>query len=394
MMKIQPSSRYFSTRKSFLLQRERKGVREFRRGERIFSQGEPAESVMYIQKGGVKVSVVNGAGKEAVVAMYGPGDFVGVGCMGGQPIRIGTATAITPSTILAIGNNEMLRVLHNEPRLSNHFIEYMLGRNIRMEADLVDQLFNPCEKRLARTLLLLASAGKQGPPADSVLPKVSQKTLAAMVGTHAFASELLHEEIHEARLHRMQWQDHNQENVAGSHVARARDRELRRRKASARKTVEQFRNARRERGFIHTAETRDGTYRTLDRRRCFAGVEARESMDGPLFGTPRVPELSAALTHLNRKRSNLNFVAALFRRNVVFETIVCANRALVRIGRIFHAVDHVRFERLPFFNELFHALRARILLTRKPLKVAGLPTGFIARSASRLLERSVKPVRP
>lgn len=183
-MKIQRSSRNFFDPKKFLAaEGTERTLREFRRGERIFSQGEAAESVMYIRKGSVKVSVVNGAGKEAVVAMYGPGDFVGVGCMGGQPIRIGTATAITPSTILAIGKNEMLRVLHNQPRLSNHFIEYMLGRNIRMEADLVDQLFNPCEKRLARTLLLLASAGKQGPPADSVLPKVSQKTLAAMVGT-------------------------------------------------------------------------------------------------------------------------------------------------------------------------------------------------------------------
>ncbi len=138
---------------------------------------------MYVQKGGVKFSIVNGAGKEAVVAMYGPGDFVGVGCMGREPVRMGTATAMTPATILAIDKNEMLRVLHNEPRLSDRFIEYMIGHNIRMEADLVDQLFNPCEKRLARALLLLAGSGKQDPQADSVLPNVSQKTLAAMVGT-------------------------------------------------------------------------------------------------------------------------------------------------------------------------------------------------------------------
>jgi CRP-like cAMP-binding protein len=138
---------------------------------------------MYIQKGGVKFYIVNGAGKEAVIAMYGPGDFVGLGCIGGQPVRMGTATAMTPTTVLAIGKNKMLRVLHNEPRLSDRFIEYVIGRNIRMEADLVDQLFNPCEKRLARTLLLLAGSGKQDPRTDPVLPKVSQKTLAAMIGT-------------------------------------------------------------------------------------------------------------------------------------------------------------------------------------------------------------------
>ena len=138
---------------------------------------------MYIQKGGVKFYVVNGAGKEAVVALYGPGDFVGAACIGGQSVRMGTAIAMTPATVLAIRKNEMSRVLHNEPRLSDHFIEYMIGRNIRMEADLVDQLFNPCEKRLARTLLLLAGSGKQDPRTDPVLPKVSQKTLAAMIGT-------------------------------------------------------------------------------------------------------------------------------------------------------------------------------------------------------------------
>jgi CRP/FNR family transcriptional regulator, cyclic AMP receptor protein len=157
-------------------------LREFRRDERIFSQGDAAESVLYIQKGGVKLSVENGARKEAVVAMYGPGDFVGIGCMRSQPFRMGTATAMTPTTLLAIDKTEMLRVLHDEQRLSDRFIEYMLGRNIRMEADLVDQLFNPCEKRLARALLMLAGYGKQG-PADAILPKLSQKTLAQMIGT-------------------------------------------------------------------------------------------------------------------------------------------------------------------------------------------------------------------
>ncbi|HEY6905108.1 MAG TPA: Crp/Fnr family transcriptional regulator [Candidatus Acidoferrales bacterium] len=183
-MKITRSEKDFFDPRHFLAtEGAGRQLREFRRGGRIFSQGEPAESLMYIQKGGVKFHVVNSAGKEAVVAIYGPGDFVGVGCMGGQPVRMGTATAMTPATVLAIGKKEMLRALHNEPRLSDHFIEYMIGRNARMEANLVDQLFNPCEKRLARTLLLLAGSGTEYPQTDSVLPKVSQKTLAAMIGT-------------------------------------------------------------------------------------------------------------------------------------------------------------------------------------------------------------------
>lgn len=157
-------------------------LREFRRGERIFSQGDPAESVMYIQKGGVKLSVENGAGKEIVAAMYGPGDFVGVGCMKSEAARMGTATALMATIILAIDKTEMLRALHDEQSLSERFIEYMLGRNIRMEADLVDQLFNPCEKRLARALLMLAGSGKQG-QAEGTLPRLSQKTLAQMIGT-------------------------------------------------------------------------------------------------------------------------------------------------------------------------------------------------------------------
>jgi CRP/FNR family transcriptional regulator, cyclic AMP receptor protein len=157
-------------------------VSEFRRGESIYSQGEAANSVMYIQKGGVKFTVVNGSGKEAVVAMFGPSDFFGEGCMAGQSVRMGTATAITPSTILVIDKNELLRVLHAEHELSDHFIGYMLAHNIRVEEDLIDQLFNSSEKRLARTLLLLARYGKQEHP-DRILAKVSQETLAKMIGT-------------------------------------------------------------------------------------------------------------------------------------------------------------------------------------------------------------------
>ncbi len=155
---------------------------EYRRNESIYSQGDAAESVMYVQKGGVKLSVVNGSGKEAVVAMFGPTDFFGEGCMAGQTVRMGTASAVTPTTILAIDKSELLRVLHTEQELSDHFIRYMLAHNIRVEEDLIDQLFNSSEKRLARTLLLLARYGKQDQPIRT-LPKVSQETLASMVGT-------------------------------------------------------------------------------------------------------------------------------------------------------------------------------------------------------------------
>jgi CRP/FNR family cyclic AMP-dependent transcriptional regulator len=157
-------------------------VAEFQRGEPVFTQGEPAKRVFYIQKGGVKLSVVSAVGKEAVVAILGPGDFFGEGCMAGQPLRMGSATAITPATLLVIEKEEMIRVLHQEHALSDRFISHMLGRNIRIEEDLVDQLFNSSEKRLARTLLLLARYGKQEQP-HGTIPKVSQETLAEMVGT-------------------------------------------------------------------------------------------------------------------------------------------------------------------------------------------------------------------
>jgi CRP/FNR family transcriptional regulator, cyclic AMP receptor protein len=157
-------------------------VCEYRRNELIYSQGDAAETVMYVQKGGVKLSVVNGSGKEAVVAMFGPTDFFGEGCMAGQTLRMGTTTAITPTTLLVIQKGALLRVLHDEHELSDHFIGYMLAHNIRVEEDLIDQLFNSSEKRLARALLLLARYGKQEQP-DRILPKVSQATLASMVGT-------------------------------------------------------------------------------------------------------------------------------------------------------------------------------------------------------------------
>jgi CRP/FNR family transcriptional regulator, cyclic AMP receptor protein len=157
-------------------------VKEFKRTETIYAQGDAAESVIYLQSGGVKLTVVNEVGKEAVVAILGPGDFFGEGCLAGQSVRIGTATAITPTTVLVIEKSEMFKVLHEEHALSDRFIRFMLARNIRVEEDLVDQLFNSSEKRLARTLLLLARYGKEDQP-HGLLPKVSQEMLAEMVGT-------------------------------------------------------------------------------------------------------------------------------------------------------------------------------------------------------------------
>jgi CRP-like cAMP-binding protein len=155
---------------------------QYGRGETIFTQGDACDGVMYIQSGGVKLSVLSKTGREAVVAMLGPGDFFGEGCLAGQPLRIGTATAITPSTILLLGKEKMVRLLHYQHAMSDRFISHMLARNIRIEEDLIDQLFNSSEKRLARTLLLLARYGSADKPIRMV-PKTSQDTLAGMIGT-------------------------------------------------------------------------------------------------------------------------------------------------------------------------------------------------------------------
>src|ERR1700720_348066 len=157
-------------------------VRQFKRADTIFSQGSPADSVMYVQEGAVKITAVSEAGKEAIITILGPGDFFGEGCLAGQPRRMGNATATMSSTVLVINKNEMQKVLHEQHELSDLFINFVLRRNIRVEEDLVDRLFNSTEKRLARALLLLARYGKQGQP-HNVLPKVSQETLAEMIGT-------------------------------------------------------------------------------------------------------------------------------------------------------------------------------------------------------------------
>jgi len=152
----------------------------YRRGDVVFSQGDAGDDVRYIQKGAIKLSVLSRIGKEAVVAMLGTGDFFGEGALAGQTVRIGTATAVGPTSVLIIEKQAMIRLLHEEPAFSDRFIAYMLTRNIRIEADLVDQLFNSSEKRLARTLLLLARYGQVNP--QRTLPKISQETLAEMIG--------------------------------------------------------------------------------------------------------------------------------------------------------------------------------------------------------------------
>jgi CRP/FNR family cyclic AMP-dependent transcriptional regulator len=157
-------------------------VVEYPKKAAIFGQGDNATHVMYIQQGGVKLSVVNEKGKEAVLANLRPGDFFGEGCLAGQPVRMGSATSTAQTTVLVIDKEEMIRVLHAEHALSDRFITFMLSRNIRIEEDLMDQLFNSTEKRLARTLLLLARYGKKD-ESQKILPKISQETLAEMIGT-------------------------------------------------------------------------------------------------------------------------------------------------------------------------------------------------------------------
>jgi CRP/FNR family transcriptional regulator, cyclic AMP receptor protein len=159
-----------------------KKIAEFRDREIIFRQGDPSGQIFYIQKGGVKLSVVNKLGREAVIAVLVPGQFFGEGCLLGLPARMATATAVSRCTVLSIQKDEMIRELHAEHALSDCFLSYLLTRSIRLEEDLVDQLFNSSEKRLARTLLLLARYGEDDQP-QKLITKISQEMLAEMVGT-------------------------------------------------------------------------------------------------------------------------------------------------------------------------------------------------------------------
>jgi CRP/FNR family transcriptional regulator, cyclic AMP receptor protein len=153
----------------------------YARASVVFAQGRPANSVFYIQQGGVKLSVLSRRGREAIVAMLAPGDFFGEGCLAGQTLRMGTATALVPTTVLRIQKGAMMRSLHEQSALSDRFMTHMLARNVRIEEDLIDQLFDSSEKRLARTLLLLARYGDERTPRH-VLPKISQRALADIVG--------------------------------------------------------------------------------------------------------------------------------------------------------------------------------------------------------------------
>ena len=157
-------------------------VSNYRKDETVFLQGDPADAVFYIQKGKVKITVLSEQGKEAVVAVLGPDEFCGEGCLAGQPRRIATASALTECRVMRLEKTAIIRILHDQPAFSAMFVSHIVARSIRVEEDLVDQLFNSSEKRLARALLLLANFGKEGRP-EPIVAKVSQETLAEMIGT-------------------------------------------------------------------------------------------------------------------------------------------------------------------------------------------------------------------
>ena len=161
---------------------EGRTISAYRKNQPIFTKGDPANALFYIQKGKVKLTVVSSHGKEAIVAVLGPADFFGEGCLAGQPRRMATAAALSDCSVVRIEKSAAIKVIRNQPRFSELLMSYLLSRNIRIEEDLVDRLFNSSEKRLARILLLLANFGKDGKP-EQVIPKVSQETLAEMVGT-------------------------------------------------------------------------------------------------------------------------------------------------------------------------------------------------------------------
>jgi CRP/FNR family cyclic AMP-dependent transcriptional regulator len=160
----------------------RKKIASFRKGQVIFSQGDAATSVLYIQRGGVKISLISSSGKEALIAVLGEREFFGEGCIAGQSLRVSRATAIAPTVVVEIQKEEMIRVIHEEHEFSNLFVAHMLRRNVRVEEDLADQLFSSSEKRLARALLLAARYGKDEAP-EKIVATISQKTLADMIGS-------------------------------------------------------------------------------------------------------------------------------------------------------------------------------------------------------------------
>lgn len=194
--------------KSFLAKvGEGRTISKYRKDQIIFSQGDLADAVFYIQKGKVKVTVVSDQGKEAVVALLAANEFCGEGCLAGQPRRIATVTAMTDCTIMRLQKTSIIRVLHDEPGFSEIFISHLLARTIRVEEDLVDQLFNSSEKRLARLLLLLANFGKDGKP-EPIIAKISQETLAEMIGTTRSRVSFFMNKFRRLGLIRLQWRRH------------------------------------------------------------------------------------------------------------------------------------------------------------------------------------------
>ena len=176
---------------------------DHKKNHAIFVQGDAADALFYIQKGKIKLTVVSKQGKEAVVALLGAGDFFGEGCLAGQSVRMASATTMSDCSILRMEKAVVIRLLHDQPAFSELLLHHLLSRNIRIEEDLVDQLFNSSEKRLARVLLLLANFGKEGKP-ELVIPKISQETLAEIVGTTRSQSQLLHESLPQNGLHQVQ----------------------------------------------------------------------------------------------------------------------------------------------------------------------------------------------
>jgi len=196
-----PKSKLLFDPKLFLAKvGEGRKIADYSKNQVIFSQADPANTVFYIQTGKVKLTVVSDAGKEAVIAILGAGDFLGEGSLAGRPLRMATATAISDCSIVQLEKAAMIRVLHEEPAFSEMFLAYVLSRNMRIEEDLVDQLFNSSEKRLARVLLLLANFGKEGKP-EPVLAKISQETLAEMIGTTRSRVSFFHEQVPQNGLH-------------------------------------------------------------------------------------------------------------------------------------------------------------------------------------------------
>jgi len=177
-----PAKRAFDAQVFLARVGEGKSILQFKKGQNVFVQGDPADAVFYIQKGEIKLTVLSDHGKEAVVGILGPGQFFGEGCMNGHKLRIATTTAMENCVITAITKTAMIAALHDEPLFSEMFMAYLLTRNSRIEGDLIDQLFNSSEKRLARLLLLLANFGKEGSP-QPISPSISQETLAEMIGT-------------------------------------------------------------------------------------------------------------------------------------------------------------------------------------------------------------------